>query len=29
VIDKLVNNTMDLDVLVVSFDDQRSAKKRP
>jgi two-component system sensor histidine kinase KdpD len=30
VIDKLVNNTMDLDVLVVSFNDERSGKsKRP
>jgi two-component system sensor histidine kinase KdpD len=30
VIDKLVNNTMDLDVLVVSFNDERSTKsKRP
>ena len=26
VVDKLVNNTMDLDVLVVSFDDQRTSK---
>jgi len=29
VVDKLVNNTMDIDVLVVSFDDQRSKKQSP
>jgi K+-sensing histidine kinase KdpD len=26
VVDKLVNNTMDIDVLVVSFNDQRANK---
>jgi two-component system sensor histidine kinase KdpD len=29
VIDKLVNNTMDIDVLVVSFDDKRASKAPP
>ena len=28
VIDKLVNNTMDIDILVVSFDDKRASKSQ-